>query len=172
MQRLERKFFARPTLLVARDLIGKYIIYGEKVALITETEAYLGEDDPASHAYGGQTPRNTPMFGLAGHAYVYFVYGMHHCLNITTEKEGIPGAVLIREALPVSGFPHGTRLDGPARLTKAFGITKEKNTLDICNPSIELYLADNPEKPKRISANYRIGISDGSDRLWRFTLQD
>lgn len=91
MKKLTRIFFERPTLKVARDLIGKVLVFGNKKAVITESEAYFG-DDPASHGANGKTKRNYPMFGPAGHTYVYLIYGMYHCVNITTEKEGFPAS--------------------------------------------------------------------------------
>lgn len=96
MKKLSRDFFDRSTLLVAEELIGKVLLFNGQKGLITETEAYMGFDDPASHAYKGKTPRNQVMFGKPGFSYVYFIYGMYHCLNVVTEKAGFPAAVLIR----------------------------------------------------------------------------
>src|SRR5271170_2047520 len=96
MRRLGRSFFLRPTVQVAQDLLGKRLIFQNFSGIITETEAYHQNNDPACHAYRGKTPRNAPMFGPAGHSYVYFIYGMYHCLNIVTEPEGVAAAVLIR----------------------------------------------------------------------------
>ncbi|TMC68447.1 MAG: DNA-3-methyladenine glycosylase [Chloroflexi bacterium] len=107
-RRLRRSFYARPTARVARDLLGKTLNYdgpaGRQAARIVEVEAYLGARDPASHAYRGPTLRTAPMFGPPGRSYVYFVYGMYHCLNVVTERNGVAGAVLLRGAEPLAGF--------------------------------------------------------------------
>lgn len=145
------------------------MVFDGKIARITETEAYIGEDDPACHACRGKTPRTEPMFGPPGHTYVYFIYGMHYCLNFVTEKNGYPAAVLIRTAEPISGFDPKAKLDGPAKLTKAFGITTAQNKTDLCNSDSNFYIEDRGEKPKRITASTRIGISQGREKLWRFT---
>src|SRR5437899_5930222 len=122
-RRLPRSFYARGTALVARDLLGKTLVYagpaGVRAARIVEVEAYLGLRDPASHAYRGPTPRTAPMFGPPGRSYVYFVYGMYHCLNVVTERDGVAGAVLLRGAEPIAGFddPAPRLLAGPGLLT-------------------------------------------------------
>lgn len=124
--KLVPKFFARPTLTVARELIGKNLVVlrrGKRiVGRITETEAYIGEDDPACHARFGRTKRSEVLYWRPGTLYVYFTYGMHWLLNIVTERADFPAAVLIRGVEPIEGIPPGARTDGPARLTKAFGI--------------------------------------------------
>src|SRR3989338_6570908 len=134
---LERSFYERNTQVVAFELIGKVLIFkqGDNFlsGKIVETEAYFGANDPASHAYRGVTPRNRVMFGQAGMSYVYFTYGNHHCLNIVTETEGVPGAVLIRALEPISGVPimqrrRGKKItreqltNGPGKLAQALGI--------------------------------------------------
>lgn len=175
MKRLDRQFFNRPTLKVAKELIGKEMVFGEKRARIIETEAYIGEDDPACHAARGMTKRNEVMFGAAGHAYVYLIYGMHYCLNFVTEKEGFPAAVLVRGAEPKSGFEEGVNLVGPGRLTRGFGITKMENGTDICSEVIKLYVQEGEESLGRggeIVASGRVGIREGREKLWRFRLYE
>ncbi len=147
MPRLPRSFFARPTLAVARELLGQrlvHIVAGRRLSgLIMETEAYIGQDDQACHARFGRTPRSEVMFGLPGHAYVYFTYGMHWMLNVVTEPKGFPAAVLIRALLPEEGLdemqarrrraaPPGRLADGPAKLAQALGIDGRLNGHDLC----------------------------------------
>lgn len=131
--RLSRKFFEKPTLWVAENLLGKILVRkwrGKEIkAAITETEAYCGFDDKASHASRGITQRNKIMFGPAGYAYVYLIYGMHHCLNIVTERKNYPAAVLIRGVNLLGNAV--SKLDGPGRLTKALHIDKSLNSKDI-----------------------------------------
>ena len=147
------------------------------IGRIVEVEAYRGFDDPASHAFRGITPRTTPMFGEPGHAYVYFTYGNHYCFNVTTERTGVAGAVLIRALEPVEGLkamkrfrPHVSTLgitNGPGKLTKAFCIDKALNKIDLtkCGP---LFLRGNDSGNVVIDCSARIGITAGTDRLWRF----
>jgi len=141
---LPRDFYARPTVQVARDLLGKLLIRSgprTAVARIVEVEAYLGERDEASHARRGPTPRAAIMFGPPGHLYVYLVYGMHHCMNVVTEQDGVAGAVLLRAAEPVSGLdldeqglerPLARLLAGPGKLCAGLGITRSDNGDDLC----------------------------------------
>jgi len=170
---------------VAKNLLGKLLVrrLGASVleGMIVEVEAYRGNDDPASHAYGGITRRNRVMFGQPGHAYVYFTYGMHYCLNVTTEPIGQPGAVLIRAAQPLSGIDRmmkerATRrikdlANGPAKLTQAFDITKALNGYDLTLGK-RLYIGegDNPE-PMHVVSTSRIGITVGLEKPWRFLIQ-
>jgi len=138
---LPRKFYNRPTLTVARELIGARlvrILVGVKlVGLITEVEAYIGEEDLACHAKAGRTPRTLPMYGPPGHAYVYFTYGNHWMLNAVTEQEDFPAAVLIRAIQPIEGVEimfarrSGRDTFGPGKLTQAMGITKNENMVDL-----------------------------------------
>ena len=131
-------FFDRNTLLVAKELIGKELVYENKHLWITETEAYMGFDDPASHAYKGRTPRNAIMYGKAGFSYIYFIYGMYHCLNIVTEKEGYPAAVLIRGGL----LHDGTYLNGPGKLCRYLNLTTAQNKINMTSSSL-LFVTDN-----------------------------
>ncbi len=150
-----RDWFARDAETVARDLLGCTLTAGPSRVRIVETEAYMGEHDLACHARAGRTPRTSIMFGPAGRAYVYFVYGMHHMLNIVTGPEGSGEAVLIRAAEPGPGV--AGRTDGPARLTKALGITVgTHNGLDLLKAT-GLGVEPGPPPPK-IEASPRIGV--------------
>jgi DNA-3-methyladenine glycosylase len=173
-KRLPRDFYARPTLRVARDLLGKVLVLetadSKKSARIVEVEAYLGGRDPASHAYRGPTPRTAPMFGPPGRSYVYFVYGMYHCLNIVTEKDGVPGAVLLRGAEPLSGFDDVDlrALAGPGKLARAFGLTTKHTNLDLVRSSLSI--RDAPAiPPSRVVRSTRIGLNEHAttDKPWR-----
>ena len=179
-RKLPRSFYSRETLLVARELIGKYIVHltkrGRLVARIVEVEAYIGEEDPACHASCGPTERNRLMYGQAGIAYIYFIYGMYHCVNFVTEREGFPAAVLLRAAEPVAGIelmhtggshssPHAL-LSGPGKFCRGFGLTRVQNGLDLTGS--ELYLEDHYEPTPRIGVSERIGIRKGADKPWRF----
>lgn len=171
--KLDRAFFARPTLEVAPDLLGKYLVYcsphGKLVGEITEVEAYIGANDPASHAFRGRTPRTEVMFGEPGLSYVYFIYGMYYCLNIVTEAKDQPAAVLIRSVIPVEGFADMSPklTDGPGKLCRAFGITLAQNKIDVTTSDI-LYVEDQGKKPKKIHKSTRIGIKKATELLWRF----
>lgn len=163
--KLPRSFFERPTLAVARDLIGKRLIYQNFSGLITETEAYIGKDDTACHAAKGRTKRTEVMFGSAGHAYVYFIYGMYYCMNIVTEEEDFPAAVLIRGL--VLDQPYEKNLDGPGKLCRELGLNKDQhNGLDMIS-SQEFYVEETHQQMKFIQTP-RIGIKVGTDKLWRF----
>ncbi|MBU1992302.1 MAG: DNA-3-methyladenine glycosylase [Patescibacteria group bacterium] len=162
MKKLPRKFFERSTLEVAGDLVGKVLVFGDKKAVITETEAYFG-DDPASHGSRGVTKRNFPMFGPAGHTYVYFIYGMYFCLNITTEKEGFPAAVLIRG---VRVLDTNELFNGPGKLCSHLGITKKHNDIDVCRSGL-VYVADAGIKLKA-KKTPRVGIKKNAHKKWRF----
>lgn len=181
---LVRTFFARPVLEVARDLLGCLLVHetreGRCIGMIVETEAYSVQD-PASHAFRGRTTRNAPMFEEPGHAYVYFTYGAHWCLNAVTDRAGHPGAVLIRAAQPVEGIEvmrnrrGGINKDrdlarGPGRLTQAFGITNELNRTDLTGPPLMVCAGERlPEEA--ILEGPRIGIGPVQDgRAWRFSV--
>ncbi len=178
--KLRRSFYNRPTLEVAPDLLGKVLVYhsdkGMLSARIVEVEAYIGQDDPACHAARGLTNRNKPMFGPPGFTYIYFVYGMYHCLNVVTESEGSPAAVLIRAAEPVDGLDvmlsnsfkksNKNLLSGPGRLCRAFGLSREQNDLDLTRDAI--YIENRNMKVTNIQRSARIGIKVGCELLWRF----
>ncbi len=178
--KLDRAFYLRPTLEVAGDLVGKYLVYSTPSGIISarlvEVEAYIGENDPACHAAVGKTPRNEIMYGPGGFSYIYFIYGMYHCLNVVTEQEGFPAAVLIRGAEPEEGLalmrrnfdkPAGNRLtNGPGKLCRAFGLNRDENGLDLTGS--KLYLEDRGYKPVKIERSRRIGIKKGLGKKWRF----
>jgi DNA-3-methyladenine glycosylase len=184
-------FYSRDTAVVAKELIGKLLVKRDGNLLlsgiITETEAYYGHDDPASHAFRGKTPRASIMFGRAGIAYVYFCYGIHHMLNAVTEKENIPGAVLIRAVLPVSGINvmcarRNTSdikklADGPGKLTAAFCIGSGDNGKDLTaggNSPGGLTINELAVMPDETSIlrTPRIGISNAKEKYLRFVLKD
>ncbi len=167
-ERVNYEFFNRPTLIVAQELLGKIFVCHGFAGVITETEAYIGQDDPACHAVRGKTPRNEVMFGPAGFTYVYFIYGMYHCLNFVTEEEGIPAAVLIRGVMQIE--PEALYLNGPGKLCRHFGVTREQNKIDLCT-SEQMYVRNSPFSPKFISTP-RIGIKKGKEKLWRFIVKD
>ena len=180
IQKLSREFYLRPTLEVAPDLIGKYLVYdlgGKRVsARLVEVEAYIGQDDPACHAAVGKTGRNAVMFGPGGYGYIYFIYGMYYCFNVVTEEAGFPAAVLVRGAEPVEGTEIMRRryktdrknllTDGPGKLCRAFGLTRKQNGLDLTGQT--LYFEDRGYCPGKIIRSERIGIKVGRDRQWRF----
>lgn len=182
---LPRNFYARGTVLVARNLLGKHLVRvrdgGKLICRIVEVEAYRGSDDPASHAFRGMTSRNRPMFGLAGHTYVYFTYGNHYCLNVTTQPEGRPAAVLIRAVEPLEGIEimrqHRPKVEdfqltnGPGKLTKALDIDKSLNQVDLTQPGPLFITKPTHEEHLTINRSSRIGISSGTERLWRFYLK-
>jgi DNA-3-methyladenine glycosylase len=186
---LPRSFFARPTLDVARDLIGTRLVHevgGVRAAgIIVETEAYIGEDDPACHAAAGLTRRTAPLYGPPGLAYVYLNYGMHFLLNAVTEAEGHPAAVLIRALAPDEGVEvmrerrgvaASPRLDqalcrGPGNLARALGVTLQQNGADLCGGSL-LWIEDGPGPPGPLVWGPRIGISVGVDTPWRCVVAD
>ncbi|MBM3507625.1 MAG: DNA-3-methyladenine glycosylase [Alphaproteobacteria bacterium] len=165
---LKRAFFDRPTLVVAEELIGKFLVRERdgvsRASMLTEVEAYDGPKDKASHAFWGRTPRNAVMFGPAGVLYVYFTYGMHHMLNVTTGPEAYPAAILIRGVEGISG---------PGRLTKALGITRDLDRLPAAKAT-GLWFEDSGVvvPPRAIRRTGRIGVSYAgplwSKRRYRF----
>jgi DNA-3-methyladenine glycosylase len=183
--RLPQAFYARPTLVVAQALLGKLLwretAEGRVSGMIVETEAYVSAEDAAAHGFGGRTARTTTMYGPPGHAYVYFTYGMHHCLNCVTESEGAGAAVLLRALQPVSGMalmrqrrggsvPERDLLRGPARLCQAFALTRADDGLDLTGTA--LWLTHNPawRDGAVIATSPRVGISRAVDLPWRFYL--
>lgn len=188
MSILERDFYARPTITVARSLLGKKLIRhvdgAELSGVIVETEAYCGCADSACHAHRGKTPRNAVMFGRPGVAYVYFTYGMHHMLNLVTEEEGNPCAVLVRALLPLSGLDEmqarrkrqGKELaNGPAKLCQALAIDKSLNGWDLTRGE-RLWVENYIRVPARdIASTPRIGIDYAQEKdrkaLWRFLIR-
>jgi DNA-3-methyladenine glycosylase len=184
---LPRAFYARPTLRVARDLIGKVLVHespaGSAAGVIVETEAYIGESDPACHAAPGPTARNAPLYGPPGIAYVYLSYGIHYLVNAVTEPEGAPAAVLIRALEPLDGEPlmrtrraRGTRRSaadlawadlcrGPGNLTRALGISLRQNRQDLTAGSLRI--EDRRFARRRAAWSPRIGITVGVEHPWR-----
>ena len=166
--RLGRAFFGRPTLVVARALLGKLLTFEDRVARIMEVEAYIG-GEPASHARFGLTKRNFPMFGLPGFTYVYRIYGVYDCLNLSTEPKGFGAAILIRGAEPLAGFAAGTRLAGPGLLCRAFGITTAHTNRDLARGPIAV--RDAARVPARLlGRSHRIGVHDR--KPWRLYVRD
>jgi DNA-3-methyladenine glycosylase len=178
MMLLGQKFFNHPTVDVARALLGKYLVLGDLRGKIVETEAYLFHGDPGCHASRGLTPRNAPMFGPAGHTYVYFIYGMYYCLNIVGGKTGEGEAVLIRALEPVQGIETMMKrrntnkienlCNGPGKLTQAFGITKGHNNLSLFTGELQVH--NSREKPE-IGTSRRIGLSAGEELELRFFIK-
>ena len=187
---LGRPFFARSPRRVARELLGKVLIrdFGKLrlAARIVEVEAYLGENDPAAHAAAGNTARTSVLFGPPGHAYVYFIYGNHYCLNVSCERAGKAGSVLFRALEPLLGVEemararnlplHGPRdllrlASGPGRLAKAFGITRARdNGCDLTSPTSGLWIGEDGFRTAAIRITPRIGISKAAHLLLRYIL--
>jgi DNA-3-methyladenine glycosylase len=163
---LPRAFYARPTVDVAHALLGKLLVRrpsgkigAPRLARIVEVEAYLGVRDAASHARRGPTPRAAIMFGPPGFLYVYLIYGMHNCMNVITETDGVAGAVLLRAAAPVAGIVDLKRpLTGPGKLCAGLEITRRENGLDLTTGG-DFYLADDGAPPPRRAASARIGVA-------------
>jgi len=202
---LSRAFFARDPRRVAGELLGKVLIRREPVrrgsdrresnrraaivrlaARIVEVEAYLGENDPAAHAAAGRTARNAVLFGPPGHAYVYFIYGNHYCLNVSCEREGKAGSVLFRALEPMVGVEemarargitiHGSKdlpklTGGPGRLAQAFGITRARdNGCDLTSAASSLWIGDDGYRARGIRITPRIGITKAQDEPLRYVL--
>ena len=187
---LPREFYDRPTLDVARDLLGKVLVHRRNGVVtsgaIVEVEAYIGESDPACHAAPGRTRRNAPLYGLPGFSYVYLNYGIHCLVNVVTESAHSPAAVLLRALDPLDGVttmrrrraramkgrrPQRDELEqhhlcrGPGNLTMAMAITLLENQLDLSGA--RLFVEDRGEKPEAIAWGPRIGIRVGTERPWR-----
>jgi DNA-3-methyladenine glycosylase len=184
--KLPRSFYEQPTLEVARQLLGKYLVRkhpdGVAVGRIVETEAYVGPEDKACHASRGRTQRTEIMFGPAGHAYVYFVYGFHHMLNIVTEAVDFPAAVLIRAVEPVQGIALMKKrrdsvqprnlASGPGKLCEAFAIDRGLNGSDLCGNV--LYVSDSGEPVTKVVTTPRIGVDYAGKwkhKPWRFLIR-
>lgn len=165
---LDSTFFDRDTNIVSQELLGKLLYFQGKSGIITETESYIGQDDPACHAFRGRTKRTEVMFGAPGFSYVYLIYGMYYCLNVVTEQEGFPAAVLIRGVRMIS--PLYQSINGPGKLCKIFGINKNHNECDITTNN-HFYIKDLGISPSFYSTP-RVGISKGLDKLWRYVLND
>jgi DNA-3-methyladenine glycosylase len=172
-RRLGRDFFARDALSVARSLVGCWLIHevgggAPLVARIVETEAYRGPRDLACHARAGLTKRTRSLLGVEGHAYVFLVYGMHECFNVTCRREGAGHAVLVRAAEPLAGFDPEARLDGPGRFAKWMGLGRRHDGQDVTQPPV--YLCARSTRP-RIGVSARIGVGYAgvyADVPWRF----
>ncbi|MCB9109921.1 MAG: DNA-3-methyladenine glycosylase [Anaerolineales bacterium] len=184
---LPRKFYDRPTLTVARELLGARLVRildGVKlVGIISETEAYIGEDDLACHAKAGRTKRTDPMYGPPGHAYIYFTYGNHWMLNVVTEQEGFPAAVLIRAIQPLEGVDvmmerrQGRDTLGPGKLTQALGITISENYVDLTEAGSSLWIEAGVKVPeKSVTIGARVGLNKTPEpwfsKPWRFLVKD
>jgi DNA-3-methyladenine glycosylase len=186
---IPRSFFERHTVTVARELLGSKLVRieaGQRIAgTIYETEAYRGEDDLACHARVGITPRTSVMYGQAGHAYVYFNYGMHWLLNFVTEVEGFPAAVLLRGIAPTEGLdiiavrrrgrPRYQWTDGPAKLCQALGIDGQLNGIDLCSPDSVLFIEEDQQIPdSSVTIHPRVGLNNVPEPWksipWRFKL--
>jgi len=187
-QSLPRQFYARDPQTVGRDLLGKLLVRREGkqwiAARIVEVEAYLGRDDPAAHAFSGRTARNAVLFGPPGHAYVYFIYGNHYCLNVSCMSEGEAGCVLVRALEPLTGIREMMRArglslrgdaelrrvtSGPGRLAEAFGITRARdNAKDLTGLDSDLWISDDGYRPTAVLSTVRIGISKAADRPLRY----
>lgn len=170
---LKRDFYNRNTLEVAKDLLGCKLcrkINGEILSgIIVETEAYT-QDDPACHAYRGKTPRAITLFKKPGLAYVYFIYGMYHCFNVTTEPEETAGAVLIRALEPVGAV---CSTNGPGKLCRELKISRELNEVDLTHENSPLWVEEGVNVPKKdIHTTTRIGIKQAAEYPWRFYVKD
>ncbi|MDI6803112.1 MAG: DNA-3-methyladenine glycosylase [Bacteroidota bacterium] len=187
-KKLDREFYLRDTIKIAKDLLGEYLIrkYMGKllVGKIVETEAYL-HNDIASHSFRGKTKRNEVMFWQGGHLYVYFTYGMHYCCNVVTEEEDQGCAVLIRAVEPVENIEFmkthrkiGTSknihnlTNGPAKVCQAFALGRNENGTDLCGDEIWIGKSEIRNPKSEIISSSRVGITNGSEHMWRFYIKD
>ncbi len=187
MKTLPPSFFLKPTAIVARRLLGKGLRVGKLLVEITEVEAYLGEDDPASHAFRGQTERNWPMFESGGTCYVYVSYGMHHCMNVSTGPKGLGHAILFRAARPIEGIDAMIRnrglgnlpreaalkqlLNGPGKLTQALGVDLGYKGSKFDRPNFKLIDLGIRVPEGEVVMSPRVGISKAKDAPLRFTIR-
>jgi DNA-3-methyladenine glycosylase len=180
-QPLPRSFYARPTVEVARALLGKIVSRGATSGRIVETEAYLGIEDAAAHSARGITNRTRVIFGAPGHAYVYLIYGMYECLNLVAEPEGREGCVLIRALEPLTGVAMMRRrrpsvvgdaalANGPGKLTLALGITRRDNGADVTRGPL-MVCRGTEDLPFEIGVSPRVGISKAADLPLRFYIK-
>ena len=176
--RLPRAFYQQPVLSLARQLLGKALVHRSPHGLIAgrivETEAYLGRADLASHASKGRTARTEVLFGPPGHAYVYFVYGIHCCFNVVGGKSGVGGAVLVRGLEPLVGIPETVRTDGPGRLCRALAITLDQNREDLLGERLYISEVDVTSR-LRIQRGPRVGVDYSgawAARPYRFWVRD
>lgn len=183
-KKLKRSFYIRDPQTVAVELLNKVLVVGGRSGRVVEVEAYGGADDPASHAFKGETLRNSMMFRKGGLLYVYFTYGMHFCANAVTGKEGEPSAVLIRALEPLTGksemrlargLPENSLekhlTSGPAKLCQALGIDRNLNGTDLISGEKGIFFLDDGINPPANPLNTpRIGIRSGTEHLWRWSL--
>jgi len=190
-RKLERNFFTQPTSQVARELLGARLVRmdGDRrlSGVIVETESYRGEEDLGCHARAGLTPRTRVMYGLPGHAYIYFTYGMHWMLNFVTEETGFPAAVLIRAVIPIEGQeiiaarrgsqPPHLWTNGPAKLCQAFGIQGNQNGTDLCNAQAQIFVEHGiPIPDSHVTIGPRVGLNNVPEPWksipWRYRVTD
>ncbi|MFB0534365.1 MAG: DNA-3-methyladenine glycosylase [Anaerolineae bacterium] len=188
MIRLDRTFYYQPTLQVAQGLLGQQLVRvvgGQRLSgRIVETEAYIGEADRACHASRGRSPRTEVMYGPPGHAYVYFIYGMHHCSNVVTEEAGFPAAVLIRALEPMEGLewmrrhrpgrPDDQLTNGPGKLCAALAIDRTLNGVDLCTSRVFFIEEGRTVADEEVATSSRIGIRSDEvarSRPWRFYIK-
>lgn len=183
---LPTTFYNQPTLKLAKSLLGQHLVRKldgrELRGRIVEVEAYHQDGDAAAHSYNGQTQRNAVMFGPAGHLYVYFIYGVHYCMNVVSEREGVGAAVLIRAIEPLAGLDliqnhRGTKVkplnltNGPAKCCQAFAIGPGQNGLSLNSETLFLEAPPEPNLAERVFQSPRIGISKATELCWRFYIE-